>query len=275
MHFWFVILAWGEGELAGFSFLAGAQSWYNNSPMLYKVDFHVHTPASSCYLDHTVTGYPPTQPQQIVRAAREARLAAVVLVDHNTARGLEPVREAADQQVVIFPGIEISAKGGHLLAVFDRDTPISWLERLVRELGFRPEQEGQGYEEAPLWLDQVFERVAGAGGIAIAAHVDRRPRGFVASEELKREEKRRIYSSPFLAGIEITIPMDKPLWTAGQMPGYPLGRGCVQGSDAHAPEEMGRRPVFLEVPYLGLAGLRLALEEPERVKFPQEAAIPR
>lgn len=243
--------------------------------MFRKMDFHVHTPASSCYLDHIDNRRGPTRPEDILRGAATAGLDAMVVVDHNTAAGIDPLRQAIrDREIVIFPGVEITAKGGHLLGVFNPGTPIAVLQSLVLKLGFTPQQMGQGFEEAPFWMDEVFQFIAEAGGIALAAHVDRRPRGFVVSEELKREEKRRIYNSPFLSGLEITIPFDKELWTKGLMPGYPQGKGCVQGSDAHAPEEMGRRPVYLDVPGLDLAGLRLALQEAEaRIKFPGEIEV--
>ena len=240
--------------------------------MFKKIDFHVHTPASSCYLDHIDNSRGPTYPRDIVAAARAMGLEAIVITDHNTAEGVEPVRKAAaDTGLVVFPGMEVSARGGHVLAVFDPATPVDRLRRLLGELKLRREQMGHGYEESPLFLDEAFEVIAKAGGLAIAAHVDRRPRGFAVSEELKKEDKQRIYSSPYLAALEITVPFDKANWNRGLMPGYPIGKACIQGSDAHAPEEMGRRPVYLDVPSLDLEGIKVAFREPEsRIRFPSE-----
>ncbi len=153
--------------------------------MFRKIDFHVHTPASSCYLDHIDTSRGPTYARDIVAAARAMGLEAIVITDHNTAEGIETVRKAAsDTGIVVFPGMEISAGGGHLLALFDPTVPIDRMRRLVGELKLRKEQMGQGFEEAPMRIDQAFEVIARAGGLAIAAHVDRRPRGFTVSEEL-------------------------------------------------------------------------------------------
>lgn len=240
--------------------------------MFRKIDFHIHTPASSCYLDHIDSSRGPTYARDIVAAAQAMGLEAMVITDHNTAEGLEAVRKAAaNSSVVVFPGMEISARGGHVLAVFDPSTPIDKMRRLVRDLRLRREQMGLGYEESPLWIDQTFGAIAMAGGLAIAAHVDRRPRGFVVSEELKREEKQRIYSSPFLSAIEITVPFDKLNWNKGLMPGFPQGKACIQASDAHAPEEMGRRPVYMDVPQLDLGAVKTAFQEPERrIRFPSE-----
>jgi hypothetical protein len=167
--------------------------------------------------------------------------------------------------------MEISARGGHVLAVFDPSAPIDTLRHLVSDLRLRKHQMGQGFEEAPMTIDEVFEVIARGGGMAIAAHVDRRPRGFAVSEELRREEKQRIYSSPHLSAIEITVPFDKVNWNKGLMPGYSVGKACIQGSDAHASEEMGRRPVYMDLDQLDLAGLKMAFEHPEsRIRFPSE-----
>jgi len=245
---------------------------YNFEPMFKKIDFHVHTPASSCYLDHIDTSHGPTYARDIVAAARAMGLGAISITDHNTAEGIEAMRKAAaDVGIVVFPGMEISARGGHVLATFDPSTPIETLHRLVSDLKLRKHQMGQGFEEAPMSIDEVFEVIARAGGMAIAAHIDRRPRGFAVSEELRREEKQRIYSSPYLSALEITVPFDKVNWNKGLMPGYPVGKACIQGSDAHAPEEMGRRPVYMDLDQLDLAGIRSAFEHPEsRIRFPSE-----
>ena len=71
--------------------------------------------------------------------------------------------------------------------------------------------------------------------------------------------------------MEITDPRNKNRWNQGLMPHYPRKLACIQGSDAHAPAEIGRRPVYLRVPTLDLAGLRLAFRDYDgRIFFPEE-----
>lgn len=239
---------------------------------MWKVDFHVHTTASSCYLDYVMPELcGKTLPQDIVHAALAAGLQAIAITDHNTAEGIEPMREAArDEKLCLFPGIEISAKGGHLLALFEPDVEVEKLQYLLHYLGFQEEHQGKGYMETDYWLDEVFAKVEEAGGLAIAAHVDRKPRGFIASEE-DLKDKLRIYHSPYLSALEITIPQNKSPWNKGEMSGYSRKIACVQGSDAHAPNEVGRRPVYLDIPRLELSGLRLAfLELGVRIRLPEE-----
>ena len=55
------------------------------------------------------------------------------------------------------------------------------------------------------------------------------------------------------------------------MRGYPKKYACIQGSDAHALDEIGRRPTYLKLPSLDLQGLRLAFSDYEnRIRFPEE-----
>jgi len=233
-----------------------------------KVDLHVHTTASNCYLDSIVPeAQLHTTPQDIVLAAREKGLEGIALVDHNTAGGIEGVRQAAGGNPVVFPGIEVSAQGGHVLAIFPEDSPITPLSSLLLALGIEEEQAGLGYEETFHPIDQVFRMVAERGGLAIAAHTDRRPKGFLAADSLTLADKRRIYTSPYLAALELTIPQDRFLWGEGKAPGFPEKRSCIQGSDAHAPDEMGRRPVFIWAPQLNFSSLKKALQE-GLIRFP-------
>ncbi len=237
-----------------------------------RVDFHVHSPVSACYEDNMrPEAHLHTQPEDIVEAALAAGLDAIALTDHNSARGIDSIREAAARRgLVVFPGTEITTRGGHLLAVFEQETPAAVITGLVRALGFDEAKEGQGYEESKVWLDEVARLVTERGGLAIAAHIDRQPRGFTASYE-SIADKKRIHASPHLAALEITVPSNKGAWTRGAMPHYTKRYPCVQDSDAHAPGEIGRRSTFLKLPALDLAALRLALRDfEERVRFPEE-----
>jgi len=52
---------------------------------------------------------------------------------------------------------------------------------------------------------------------------------------------------------------------------FPKPYGCIQSSDAHAPDEVGRRPFYMLIDRLGLAQIRLAFQEhEERIRFPHE-----
>ena len=243
--------------------------------MYKKIDLHVHTPVSSCYVDHMrPEANIKTSLEEIVDAAIAAGLDAMAITDHNSADGIEGIREIGKRNsLCIFPGVEISARGGHVLAIFDWDSPVERLHRLVELLGFDEEQRGHGFHETPMWLDEVFQRIAESGGLTIAAHVDRRPKGFIACE-MPLKDRQRIHNSDYLSALEITIPSNRTLWKQGLMPNFPKRYACIQGSDAHEPKEIGRRPIYVDTPTLDLDGLRLAFCEYEaRIRFPEELAL--
>jgi predicted metal-dependent phosphoesterase TrpH len=228
-----------------------------------------------CYEDHlTPEANLCTTPNDIIEAAAAAGLDAIAITDHNTAEGIDCIREAASKNgLCVFPGVELTTRHGHVLAIFEPTTPVLTLREMLRELGFREEQGGYGYFQTDYWMDQVFEKINEHGGLAIAAHIDRQPRGFIASTEA-REDKIRIHSSNHLDALEITAPGDKLTWNEGRVPHFSKPYACIQGSDAHAPAEIGRRPVYLGISRLDMGGLRLALDEHQtRIRFPHELTM--
>ncbi|UCC61040.1 MAG: PHP domain-containing protein [Dehalococcoidia bacterium] len=230
-----------------------------------KADFHIHTPESKCY------GDPHATYEQLVDAAIAAGLQAMAVTDHNTTLGIDPMRKLAyDTELAIFPGIEISTKAGHVLAIFDRITPVAELDDLLDYVGASHLARGDGTIPVSDPMDEVFRKIDERGGIAIAAHIERWPTGFLHTKESRRI-KQRIHSSPYLTALEITQPQNRDLWNKGQMRGFPTRHACIQGSDAHALEEIGRRPVFLQLPSLNLQGLRTAFNDYEdRIRFPED-----
>ncbi len=241
--------------------------------MLYKIDLHIHTPASSCYIDNVMPESKfNTTAQDIVSKATEVGLDAIAITDHNTTRGIEQVIEIGQNiGLRVFPGIELSARGGHILALWDVNAPLSALKELLLQLGFNGSNEGQGFIETELRIDEVFNYIHHSGGLPIAAHIDRRPKGFITSDELSLFEKQKIYQHPYLRALEITIERDKTNWSGGLMGSFQPGRCCIQGSDAHALNEIGRRPIFVEMPDINLTALNTAFKEyNSKVFFPSE-----
>src|SRR5688500_12190662 len=80
----------------------------------YKIDFHIHTPQSRDYHDSNI------QPEDIVEASLNAGLDAIAITDHNDYRYIDKIQAAAKAtNLIIFPGVEISTRDGHLLALLD------------------------------------------------------------------------------------------------------------------------------------------------------------
>ncbi len=95
--------------------------------MHQRIDLHTHSTAS----DGTLT------PAELMRAAKEAGLAAIALTDHDTFDGLPEARaEAAVQGVELVPGCELSLDYNglptHLLALFVDERPGHVVHELTR-----------------------------------------------------------------------------------------------------------------------------------------------
>jgi PHP family Zn ribbon phosphoesterase len=237
----------------------------NDNIVLRKVDFHIHTPQSICYSAKSVT------PEQIVEAALLSGLDAIAITDHNTFESVDIIRNAAKgKKLVIFPGIEISTKSGHFLALFEVNTPLTKLHETLNNIGIKRDGWGDAVMTAAGEAEEIFRKVSEQGGVVIAAHIERWPSGFLETKEPKKV-KLAIHSNPYISALEITVSKDKALWNNGQMRGFHRKHACIQGSDAHSPIEIGRRPVFIRMNTISLAALRMAFIDYENnILFPEE-----
>lgn len=229
----------------------------SNANGFVKMDFHVHTPLSICY----DPDFGNATPQEIVDAAIAAGLRAFAVTDHNTAQSVDPIREVGRAKgVTVFPGCELTTPGGHVLAFFDPATPTSLVEELLRRVGIPQRKGGDPWAMTAAGILDVFAEIVAAGGIAVAAHIERSPRGFL---EWVRDNyvRKKIHASDHLSALEITVPTWKNRWNEGLVEGFPKKYAVVQGSDAHAPNEMGRRPVYVRLPSPTLPALQAALAD--------------
>ena len=131
----------------------------------YRVDLHIHTPASADYLDST------TRYIDILRTAEQRGLDMIAFTDHNTINGyaalmqeveqltyleklgraqLDELRLLADyrrllDKILILPGFEFTATFGfHILGIFSPETSIRQLEHLLLSLNIPPEALDEG-----------------------------------------------------------------------------------------------------------------------------------
>lgn len=235
---------------------------------LRKIDLHIHTPQSICFSDKSVTA------KQIVGAAGDAGLDAIGITDHNTVAAVDDIRLAAEgTDLAVFPGVELSTAGGHMLALFDVTADTAELRHFLVDIGLDVGKWGDPVHLAAGETVDVLSQIAKLGGLAIAAHIERWPSGF-----LKRDQPRRtrmnIHASDHLDALEITIPLDRRNWNEGTVRGYPKKYACVQGSDAHALDELGRRPVFVRCERLTLAHLRNAFANHRTMlAFPEDVSV--
>src|SRR5437899_2267193 len=134
-----------------------------------RIDLHIHTPLSACYID---TMRPEagrhTTPEDIVAAALAAGLDAIAVTDHNGAEMVDAVRSVAqDRGLTVFPGTELSTRGGHLLAIFDVDVDVQVIRDLLGVIGLQSDHWGDGFQRSEVWLDEVMREIDARGGLAI------------------------------------------------------------------------------------------------------------
>lgn len=230
----------------------------------WAVDLHVHTPGSRD-VQEQLDKYGATTPDEIVRAAVDAGLDAIAVTDHNTAAWCDRVRAAAaEHNLIVLPGVEISTKDGHLLAIWEEDTPAMAIEDVLAKIGISHADRGRLDICSNMDFAEAARVIAESGGLAIAAHVDRE-KGLLRHPV--RAYVKTVLLEPALAAVEIadtTTAEDVRTQTGDERE-----LACIRSSDTtlsgqstHALAGIGSRRTWIKASRPDLAGLRHALEDP-------------
>ena len=215
--------------------------------MILKCDLHIHSCLSPC-------GSLEMSPSEIVRIALEKELDVIAISDHNCADNI-PALETLCKSTKLIPlfAIEVTtSEEFHSLCIFEKsDEAYEFGRQLYENLQSRsniPEKFGdQVYVdendniigELDKYLtggaltyssDQLLKLVHDANGLFIPAHIDR------AAFSI-RSQLGFLPPDPYDV-LEITnYP---PSLTTGKLP-------LISNSDAHYPEDIGKRFFYLEV----------------------------
>jgi predicted metal-dependent phosphoesterase TrpH len=170
-----------------------------------RIDLHVHTRFSR----DSVSGF-----DDLNGRCRDLKLDGYAVCDHDSIEGLGKVESGG---LVVIPGLEVSAKGAHILC-FD---PV---------------------EVVPSGLSMVetVERVHAQGATAVLAHPYAIPRSFIRFSEVE--------ASGFDA-IEVANSAQLPFGfvaTRNRGLAEKLGLPQTGGSDSHIPETFGRSYTVVE-----------------------------
>lgn len=233
-------------------------------------DLHVHTALSPC-AENDMT------PPAIVERALAEGLGMIAICDHNSALNTAAVQQAAGARLTVLAGMEITTvEECHVVALFP-DAEAA--QAAGAEVGATLGQVDDGYETffgeqhvlaadgseraretlalataTQLDVDAVVGLIHRHGGLAIAAHIDRRSFGVIG----------QLGFFPADAGFDAVelsrhVAPGSPEVAAFAVHGLPI----VHSSDAHYQSDIGavrtvvhcRRPTFDEVA-LALAGAR-------------------
>ena len=241
-------------------------------------DLHVHTQYSADMSDQ----WKDATPDDVVGIALGNNLDAIAVTDHNTAYGCDAIRAAADgTPLTVFPGVEISTAQGHVLAIFDVDTEGSVIEDLLVKLGFARGKLGSLHVATEMTFSEVCRMIEQEGGVAIAAHAEKE-KGFLTLITVG-DIRQKTFAEPSLRAIEIVDPSLREQYGPKGTEGYPRLMACIQSSDSwpqdgdqHQLDSMGQRFTRFKMSQPSLAGLKLALLDPEmRVRLASDnVAVP-
>jgi ABC-type lipoprotein export system ATPase subunit len=241
-----------------------------------KLDLHLHTPASKCFADKTVT------PEGIVQAALAKGLDGIAVTDHNSGAWVDAVKKAADGKVlVVFPGVEITCMGGkegiHIIALFDPKLGTREIESLLGNLGLKTEQYGDIHtivQKHPLDVAQIISQ---RDGLAILAHANS-SKG--ALEEMRGQQRTDLVQCALISGAEGTDFRDVEAQKNrkrvvdlldGSDPTYQRKLAVYQASDnptgksdgKHGVEGIGTRFSLFKLDQINIEGLAQCLADPD------------
>jgi predicted metal-dependent phosphoesterase TrpH len=172
-----------------------------------KLDLHIHS-------IHSIDSHNTID--TINTRLREQSFNGYALTDHDTIAGHEEAREKAGGLVFI-PGLEVSARGAHIL-VFDPSEVV----------------------ESDLGIAETVDLIHDQGATAVLAHPFGLPRSWVSINQVR--------DAGFDA-IEVAnsaqIPYDY-ICGLNQKLADELGLPVTGGSDSHIPETIGRSYTFVE-----------------------------
>jgi len=216
-------------------------------------DLHVHTALSPCAAEEMTPG-------AIVARAVELGLDMIAVCDHNSAGNVAATQGAAGGRLAVLAGIEVTtAEEVHVLGLLPDAAAAEAVGREV-EAALPPRaREDRRLLSTGCGLDVAgtVALIHGHGGVAVAAHVDRRSFGVLAQLGFWPEGAGFDAAEISAAGARRRA--------ASQIPDsrlqIPEGLPVVCGSDAHSLDELGAGRTVCELEEASFEGLAAALRE--------------
>jgi len=227
----------------------------------YKMDLHLHTPASADWLE------PEASYLDLLHKAEMRGLEIIAITDHNTVAGVAALRSKIEQldllerlnriqaeekqqleeyrrignKILVLPGFEFTATFGfHVLAIFPPDTSVRTLEHLLLELNVPPDKLDEGATEVGATVDVLaaYRKINEAGGLVIAPHANSSHGVAMQGLDFGGQTRIAFTQDRHLHAIEVTDLEKRGRRTtawffSGRIPEYPRRMHAIQGSDAH------------------------------------------
>lgn len=135
----------------------------------YKCDFHLHTPASECFEDKSVT------PEIFIDEVVKNGLECIAITDHNTVAWIDKIKNVAkDRGVTVFPGVEITCSDTkvHILVLFDLEYSTIKIEDFLIKSGIDRDLFGKQMAHSQKGIIEIAKIAQEVGALIIPAHID-------------------------------------------------------------------------------------------------------
>lgn len=157
---------------------------------------HVHTTASKCFQDRTVT------PEQWINEAIAKNINCIGVTDHNCGSLIDQIKEAAkDKEITVFPGVEITCDTSkvHLLILFDPSKTSDNVNDFIITCGITREMFADQLACSSQTIFEIASKANDAGAIVIPAHIDEyNGLGSISDQMLKY-----FYSLPYINAVQV------------------------------------------------------------------------
>lgn len=162
----------------------------------FKCDLHLHTTASKCFNDQTIT------PIQWVERAIEQGLNCVAVTDHNTGDMIDAIKTAAlGTGLTVFPGVEITCDTSkvHLLILFDVSKTTNDINDFLIRCDIHRDMFAKELASTKLTILQIAEKANEHGAIVIPAHIDEyNGLGSISNDILKT-----FFDLPYINAVQV------------------------------------------------------------------------
>lgn len=255
----------------------------SNGALFYKADLHIHSFGEGTG-SYDVTDTSNT-PQNIVDTAISKGLKVLSITDHNEIlNSLSAIQYAADKDILVIPGIELSTTQGHLLLYFEKKEQ---LRSFYGSLSFN-EEKSVCYQS----ITECLHTAERYDGIGVLAHINL-DSGFEKTIGRFGPHMEQIFKCSNLVGLEITRKSEIGLYTdsdenADHINLLKIWRSVsdnklhkdfakLMSSDSHELERLGsnaegkNRLTRIKMPELSFRSFKIALTSSEsRVRLEDE-----
>lgn len=230
----------------------------------YRMDLHLHTPASGDYKQPGATYL------QFLQQAEASGLDIIAITDHNSVAGYAAMRAEIEyllrldktnrlsleekttlaefrrlsDRLLVLPGFEITTTFGfHVLGIFPPGTSVRKLEHLLLNLNVPEDKLELGSSEVGSTSEALtcYREIAEAGGLVIAAHVNSshgvamQGQGwdFIGGQTRIAYTQDKNLHALEVTDLDSSSRRSTRNFFNGSKPEYPRRMHCIQGSDAH------------------------------------------